>query len=271
MSVPADTPARPARYLGLHLLQHLPLVGTPRPSCVAELDASGRLMRLTECDADDAVLDAVGDAPGVLAVDAPLAVPNATGRRDVETVLSWLDVPVFPTSRRRLEQVAGGIRGESLAARLTVPGRLVVEALPDLVLRQLAWERTHPADAPPLELGRYRAAWLGVRAPRYRPKGAGRARPEGLPEAHGLLASVVDMDGWAPRARDGDWGPIADSAAVDAIACAYAAMRLATAPHRSLVLGSPGRGLVVSPADANLIERAALNLERLRAEGTVAI
>lgn len=259
------------RYLGLHLLQGLALVGTRRPSVVAELDGSGRLTGLTECGPDDLVAAAVGDDPGILAVDAPLAVPNVAGRRDAESVLAWLDVPVFPTSRRRLEQVAGGIRGEVLAPALAAPGRLVVEAVPDLVLRQLMWEERHPPGAPALDLGAYREAWLGIRPPRYRPKGSGRARPEGLAEAHAILARVVDMDGWTPRRRDGDWGPIADAAVLDAIACAYAALRLGSGAEPSLVLGSAERGLIVSPADANLLGRAAVNLERLRADGSVAI
>jgi len=245
-------------------------VGTPRPSVVAELDADGRLTGLTECGPDDAVLTAVGDAPGVLAVDAPLAVPNTAGRRDAETVLAWLDVPVFPTSRRRLEQLAGGVRGETLLPGLGAAARTVVEAVPDLVLRELAWEADHPPDAAALDLVDYREAWLSVRAPRYRPKGAGRAHPQGLRAAHAVLTRVVDFGGWTPG-RDGDWGSIADAAVLDAVACAYTALRLGTAPGRCLVLGTPERGVIAAPADANLLGRAAINLERLRAEGAVAI
>lgn len=258
------------RYLGLHLLQPLPLVDSPRPSVVAELDAEGVLVGLTECGPDAAVLEAVGRGPGVLAVDAPLAVPNTAGRRDAESVLAWLDVPVFPTSRRRLEQLAGGVRGEVLRPLLETAGLLVVEGVPDLVLREVAWEADHPADAPPMELAAYREAWMGVRAPRYRPKGAGRAHPEGLHAAHAILARVVDFRGWMPR-RDGDWGSIADAAVLDAVACAYTALRLGTAPDRCLVLGTPDRGVIAAPADQNMRDRAAVNLERLRAEGSVGI
>jgi predicted nuclease with RNAse H fold len=258
------------RYLGLHLLQQLPLVDSPRPSVVAELDVAGRLVGLTECGPDAAVLQAVGVGPGVLAVDAPLAVPNATGRRDAESVLAWLDVPVFPTSRRRLGQLAGGVRGEALRPALEAAGLVVVEAVPDLTLREVAWEAAHPADDPPMDLAAYREAWLGVRAPRYRPKGAGRAHPEGLRAAHAILAAVVDLGGWVPR-RDGDWGSIADAAVLDAVACAYTALRLGTSPERCLVLGTPDRGVVAAPADGNMRTRAAVHLERLRAEGSVGI
>ncbi len=148
----------------------------------------------------------------------------------------------------------------------------MVETLPGHVLRQLLWEREHPLGAPPLPLADYRALWLPLRPPEYRPKGAGRARPAGLLPAHRLLAEVVDLGGWVPAADTDDWGAIHDAACLDAIACAYAAWRLqALGDAASVTVGTPERGLVVLPADANLRDRLALNLERLREEGAVRI
>ena len=123
------------------------------------------------------------DEAAWVVVDAPLAVPNARGRRDAERVLAWCDVPAFPVSRERLERVFGGARGVALARALARPGRELRETLPDLVLRELEWEREHPPGAPALDLADYRAAWLAVRAPAYRPKGRGRARPAGMARA----------------------------------------------------------------------------------------
>lgn len=256
---------------GLHLLQTLALVDSPRRSAVARLDARGRLIALDAVASDDEILAALPASVGTLAVDAPLAVPGERGQRDLEKVLAWCDVPAFPTSRRRLEQVHGGLRGEALAPRLGA-GRRVVETLPAHVLRQLLWEREHPPGAPPLALADYRALWLPLRPPEYRPKGAGRAKPAGLLAAHRLLAEVVDLCGWAPAADPDDWGAINDAARLDAIACAYAAWRLQTSGDAgSASVGTPDRGLVVLPADANLRDRLALNLERLREEGAVSI
>jgi hypothetical protein len=256
---------------GLHLLQTLSLVESPRRSAVARLDAEGRLTALDLVAGDAEILAALPPSAAVLAVDAPLAVPDERGRRDVETVLSWCDIPVFPASRRRLVQIHGGIRGEALAPRLGA-GRRLVETLPGHVLRQLAWEREHPAGAPPLPLADYRALWLPLRPPEYRPRAAGRAKPAGLLPAHRLLAEVVDMGGWAPDPAGDDWALIADAARLDAIACAYAAWRLATGGDAASVeVGTPERGLVALPADANLRERLTLNLERLREEGAVGI
>jgi predicted nuclease with RNAse H fold len=252
---------------GIHLLQGLELVATPRRSAVARIDLEGRLTAL-ELAVDDAAIAALAAGPDVVAVavDAPLHVPNATGRRDVEAVLAWCDVAAFPSSRRRLEQVHGGVRGEALAPMLAAPGRAVLEALPDQVLRQIAWERDHPPGAPPIDLLDYRTAWIGVRAPVYRPKGTGRARPDGTLAAWRLLDGVLDLGGRVPGPPADDWAAIADAARVDAICCAYAALRHV---RGAAVTVEADGSRVTLPADANLAARVAATVERLRGEGAI--
>jgi predicted nuclease with RNAse H fold len=260
------------RLVGLHLLQPLDLVASARRSALAEVDGSGRLLRLELLGDDEEILAALPAGPALVAVDAPLAVPDETGQRDLERVLSWCDVPLFPVSRRRLRQVYGGARGVALADRLAAHGRTVVETLPDLILRQLAWERRHPPDAPPLDLAEYRAAWLSVRAPAYRPKSAGRARPPGLVPAAALLAGAIDLGGWAPAPDPDDWTALHDAACLDALACACLALRAhRDADALTAAVGSAERGRVVVAADANLRDRIAVNLARLRGEGTIRI
>lgn len=256
--------------LGVHLLQTMDLVGSPRRSAVTRVDAGGALVALDLAAGDDEILGLVGavDVP-TLAVDAPLAVPEQGGRRDAEAVLAWCDITAFPVSRRRLAQVHGGARGIDLAPGLAAPGRRLCEALPDQVLRQIAWERDHPPGSAPLELGDYRTRWLGVRAPAYRPKLTGRARRPGLAQAHALLAGVLDLGGWAPAPGGDDWSAIADAARLDALCCAYAALRLARGG--AMVVGVPGRGEIAVPVDANLAHRLQATLERMRGEGTIAI
>lgn len=253
----------------MHLLQTLGLVGSGRHSAVARLDPRGRLMALDLADDDEDLLGRIGTGPGTLAIDAPLVAPDETGQRDVERVLAWCDVSAFPVSRRRLEQLHGGARGVALAPRLAAPGREVRETLPDLVLRQVAWEREHPPGSPPPDLAEYRAAWLGLRAPAYRPKGVGRARPEGLVPAWRLLAEVVDLGGWAPEAGD-DWRALDEAARLDAICCAYTALRM-TDPDSTMSIGTPERGRVAFPTGPSLRARVALTLARLREEGSVRI
>jgi Protein of unknown function (DUF429) len=256
--------------IGVHLLQTLRLVGSGRHSAVARLDDAGRLTALDLAGDDDDLVARIGTGPGTLAIDAPLAVPDETGQRDVERVLAWCDVPAFPVSRRRLEQLHGGARGVALAPRLEAPGREVRETLPDLVLRQIAWERDHPPGSPPPDLAAYRAAWLGLRAPGYRPKGVGRARAAGLVPAWHLLAEVIDLGGWAPDGEGDDWGALDDAARLDAICCAYTALRMAD-PEGAMSLGTPERGRVAFPAGPSLRSRVTLTVARLRDEGTVRI
>lgn len=244
----------------------LDAIGTPRPSCVAGVDADGVLCLLTLVDTDDQLLSAVPEGARVLAVDAPLVVDNPTGQRAPEHLLAWLDAPAFPNSITRLTQLYGGLRGVGLRDRLAARAGRLVEALPELVLRELAWEARHPPSDPPLELAEYRAAWLGMRAPRYRPKGRGRALPAGRAPAAALLAGVMDLGGWLPVAEPDDWQAIADAARLDAMACAYAAWRLATRPQATLLLGDPSVPLAI-PADANLRARADLHLARLAGRG----
>ena len=257
------------RTVGLHLLQSLDLVDTPRPSTVAELDPSGALNRLEHVATDAEIGVAIGDSPALVVADSPLAVPNDAGQRDVERLLAWCDVPVFPVSRRRLEQVFGGLRGVRLAEALPREEVELVETSPDLVLRLLAWEERHPGA--PLDLADYRAKWIGLRPASYRPKGPGRAKPAGIAAAHALLARHVDLQGWLPSEAGDDWSAIRNAAALDAIACAYVAWRATAEPGRVLRIGRRDLGEMLLPVDANLAARIAINLDRLRAEGSVEI
>jgi len=251
---------------GIHLMPVLDAIGSPRPSCLAGLDADGVLVELTCVDTDDELLAGLPPSARVIAVDAPLVVENATGQRPVEQLLAWLDVPAFPNSIGRLTQIYGGLRGVGLRARLAARGAGVVEALPDLVLRELAWEAAHPPTEPQLPLAAYREAWLGVRAPRYRPRGRGRAVPAGRAPAAALLAGVIDLGGWLPVADPDDWQAIADAARLDALACAYAGWHLLADPDHTLLLGDRAAPLAV-PADPNLRARADLHIARLAGGG----
>jgi predicted nuclease with RNAse H fold len=251
--------------VGIHLLQPIDLVGSRWRSAVALVGGGGELQALDLADADEEVIAAVPEEAAWLCVDAPLAVPNREGSRPAERVLAWCDVPAFPVSMRRLETVFGGARGVTLSPALAQPGRTVRETLPDLVLRELEWERAHPPGAPAMDLADYRPAWLGVRAPSYRPKGRGRARPAGMSRARDLLADVLDLGGWAPRAGGDDWDALHDAARLDALCCAYAALRLARGEGAATV-GDPASGLIAFPADANLRGRVELTLSRLAAE-----
>lgn len=244
----------------------LDAIGTPRLSCIAGVDTEGVLGLLTCLDTDAELLAAIPAGTLVVAVDAPLVVDNPTGQRPVEHLLAWLDAAAFPNSIARLTQLYGGMRGVGLRDRLAARSERVVETVPDLVLRELAWEAEHPPTDPPLGLAEYRTAWLGVRPPRYRPKGRGRAVPAGRAAAAALLATAIDLGGWLPTANPDDWQAIADAARLDAMACAYAAWRLAIQPQHTLLVGDSTIRVAV-PADANLRARAQLHGARLGQRG----
>lgn len=248
------------RAFGVHLMPVTTAVDTPRPSVVVEIDASGAIAGMAEVRTLDEIAAEVGPAPALLVVDAPLRAPDRGGRRTVDELLGWLDTPVLPISRPRLESLYGGVRGEQLAAHPGLRGQTLAESFPDLVLRLLAWERRRPAET--VDLAAFRAEWLGLRPVPYRPKGVGRAKPAGLLPAFDLLADAVDFGGWTPG-REGDFGAIQDAAVLDAAACAHVAWRAVDGADGDVVHLTADGATVILPCDANLAERIEVNRERL--------
>lgn len=243
----------------------------PGRSAVALLTPDMRLSGVTMCRGDGEIVAAVGDAPALVLMDAPAVVPDVRGRRDAEHVLAWLDIPAFPVTPARMASVHGGTRGAGIAAALASRGHVVAEALPDQVLRQLMWEQQRPPGTAPMHLGAYRAEWLGVRAPAYRPRG-GRARPDGLAPARGILQAVVSTGGWPLPEREGDLAALDEAAVIDAVACGLAAARCLHGPDDSwAMVGDAAAGRVVLAAGPEMIDRARVNIARLRDEGTIGI
>ncbi|ADV66716.1 DUF429 domain-containing protein [Deinococcus maricopensis] len=105
------------------------LAWSPRnPTGVAVLDATGTLLeaRTLTSDADLlAFLHAHTPGPAVVAVDAPLIVPNDTGRRDAEAELARVyarfQAGAHPANRTLLGRY-GGLRGEALRDALQTRG-----------------------------------------------------------------------------------------------------------------------------------------------------
>lgn len=261
------------RAVGIHLVQDARRHDAPARSAVAEIAPGNRVSGVRMCRTDEEIGDAVGREPALVLVDAPIVVPPVAGRRDAEHVLAWLDIAAFPVTPARMEKAYDGARGVDLAAILAAhgTGHVVAEALPDQVLRQAMWEQRHPAGAPPLDLAAYRAEWLGVRAPAFRPRG-GRARNDGLGPARELVAGLADATEWPAPTREGDLADLDEAAVIDAVACAALARRCLDAPgDRWAVIGDAPSGRVALAACPEMIDRARVNIERLRAEGTIGI
>src|SRR5262249_34675872 len=91
-----------------------------------------------------------GDGPALVAVDAPLWVPNATGRRPAEALLSQVfqryDAGPHPANRG-LPAFRNGVRGEQLVEALAAHGiahdRATIEA--GVAARQVVEVYPHPA------------------------------------------------------------------------------------------------------------------------------
>ncbi len=238
-----------ARFIGIDL------AWSPRnPSGLAALAPGPRGLRVLACERatdDDAIVAFVARHLGrgtVIAVDAPLRVPNATGRRPCEALLQARfgrhEAGAHPANRTLLAR-GGVVRGEALVARLGAlgvregtldgagRGHLVLECYPhpaQVVLfglpRTLKYKKKRqPWPAARRELGRLLALLGTLRRPALRLDAAlrGALDPAGL--AGTRYKSVEDR--------------------VDALVCAYVA---ALAPLGRLeMLGTVAEGHVVVP------------------------
>ena len=84
LGFPATT--APDRFVGVDLAW-----GTKAPTGLAVLDAGGRLLDVTSAHTDLEIIDWIQSwAPNscLVAIDAPILVPNMTGRRDCESLVS---------------------------------------------------------------------------------------------------------------------------------------------------------------------------------------
>lgn len=229
--------------------------GTTARTGVAAVDASGRLLGSATVVSDEELDAWLGDLPGpigVVAVDAPLEVPNATGARGAERELTsaygrygcgchvanrsrpWFDPP----------------RGEVLAARhgwsleptaVGAGAPVAVEVYPHAALIGLfALGRVLP----------YKAKARRDLATRQEAFARLVALLESVPEL-GLLAGPGRAD-WAEQVaavraatRPVDLERVEDR--IDAVLCAHLAWRWATDPASLHVYGGPGLGRVVAP------------------------
>ena len=235
---------------------------TPRRSAVARLDPEGRLTALDLAGGDEEIAGPrSAPRPGV----AGGRRPPERARRDAgggtsRRVLAWCDVAglpgVAPPPGAACTAAPAAWRSRRALARARAArvrrGPARPGAAPDRVGARPSRRARRRSD-----LAEYRAAWLGVRAPVYRPKGAGRARPDGHPAGLAPAGGVIDLGGWAPDAAGRRLGassttrPASTPSAAPTPRCAW--RRGGRDVHRD----AGGGARVALPADANLAERVA--------------
>lgn len=244
------------RFIGLDLAWS---VRNPTGGAVVEGDAGGGRLTETALLSDDAsILEFVdaqaGDGPAIVAIDAPLTVPNVTGRRPAEAevgaVFGRFQAAAHPTNRTRLADAAGVVRGEALTQALEARGFVHDPRIPaGAPVRRVVEVYPHPA----------MVALFGLpRTLKYKNKGQPR---EVLDEAwaafHRHLASLNEAD---PPLTGLDAHLSVDPAALkgralkghedrtDAILCAYIALYAHRwGLERSEVLGTLDGGSILTP------------------------
>ncbi len=222
------------------------------PSGVCAVDAAGAVVAEGWLGGDDEIVawvaGHVGPGPAVAAIDAPLHVPNDTGRRRCESELHRVygarAAGPHSSNRTLFRRVHGRVRGEDLAARLAGLGfgdpwsgsaRTAVEVYP------------HP--------GLIEVFGLEMRLP-YKAK-RGRTvtdRRDGLHRLAGLVASLAEAEPplVAPRLEIGDGlrgaGLKAAEDLLDARFCAWMAARWLTAgPAGFTLYGDAAGGHIAVP------------------------
>ena len=151
-----------------------------RASGLVVLDEAGRVEASAwRTDLEDIAAFCIAQArgePALVAVDAPLWVPNETGHRPVDRELMRLfggrRLGVHAASRRRLLEAYGGLRGPALARRLGERGLEVMEVYPHAAL----------------------VAWFDLPAPLPYKRGPVRRRLQGMRRLVRLLESLEQED-----------------------------------------------------------------------------
>ncbi len=150
-------------FIGIDLAWSLNHTEKPETGAVV-LDEAGHVLASANLETDEVIVQFVLDHRdsdgGIVGIDAPLVVPNATGRRVCEAALQAVGIPSYPANRTLFMKRFGGVRGEQLVARLTAHGyplirdikagkaiQACVEVYPRAVIRRM-WGAITPYKSP---------------------------------------------------------------------------------------------------------------------------
>ncbi|HEY0601405.1 MAG TPA: DUF429 domain-containing protein [Herpetosiphonaceae bacterium] len=244
------------RFIGLDLAWSS---RNPTGGAVIEGEAtSGRLTHTALLGSDDQVLrfvqEQAGDEPAIVAIDAPLSVPNQGGRRPAEVEITQMfaryHAGAHPVNRNRLAR-DGVVRGEALVEQLLKQGfEHRTEVTAQVPVRQIIEVYTHPAIVSIFDLQRiirYKARPRRSHAERLAEFRVYQDRLRSLSQADPALVDTdellsVDV-GQLIKARLKDYEDI-----LDGVMCAYIAQYLwRWGMTRAQVFGNLEQGYITSP------------------------
>lgn len=221
-------------------------------------EESSELLHLDLLGSDDDILnfvrDKVGEDPALIAIDAPLIVPNETGRRPADGKISKLfgkyDAGAYSASRKFFLQWSDTIRGEELSRKLEQLGFKQDPYLGKFDLTRKFFEvYPHPAMVVIFKLDKiirykkksgrsYDICWNEFQ--RY--QDCLKRLEDNSPCLHlppGIIEeNVKGLKGQALKAFEDR---------LDAVFCAYIAYYAWTSPEKCDVLGSLSEGYILSP------------------------
>jgi histidinol-phosphate phosphatase family protein len=234
----------------------------------AVLSADGQLLTATpDLEGDDQVVEFVASAvprgtPGLIAIDAPLAVPNTVGGRpcdrQVAAVFGRFQAGPYPANRQNLARY-GGLRAEEITHRLQSLGfRLDPDVAQEVATRQVIEVFPHPATVSLFDLDRtlkykarpgrdYPSRWRALE--RLRDHLADLSRAD--PPLH-LTSGTAEM---AIEGRRGRAFKEAEDL-LDAVVCGYSALYAwHRGPRGYAVYGDGDQGHILVPMSAAMWQR----------------
>jgi histidinol-phosphate phosphatase family protein len=217
------------------------------------LAATGKLVD------DEAILDFVTNAipagrPGLVAIDAPLAVPNESGSRpcdrQVAAVFGRFEAAPYPANRRNLARY-GGLRGEAIVERLQFLGfRPDPHITAQTPTRQIVEVFPHPATVSLFQLEKtlkYKARSERSYALRWSELAQLRDNLVALADASPPLQLPMDLATIAIEGLRGSYFKEIEDV-LDALVCAYSALfAWHHGPGGYAVYGNANQGHILVP------------------------
>lgn len=226
----------------------------------------------------------------IIGIDAPLVIPEGVEKqRPCERIMGKIDIPAYPSNRKRFNEVFNGVRGENLVSLLESniaglryvdtldpcrPTKSVLEIYPYATLKFLFWEARHGEQ---LTLQDFRKVFNQIKVPKYKGKGLSKnERIKGLQQNIELIRTLAGLncsDNYSPTLSKENFNvlnPVLTSSMIndeleqiadylDSAVAAYTVWHYwRYGDTRSVVVGNKLDGYILMPADEYI--KARLNV-----------